>query len=210
MLDWLKAILGDAYTEDIDAKVSTEIGKSFVSRSDFNNANEELKTAKATLQERDGQIETLKTSAGDNAKLLKQIETMQEENKTAAEAHAAEVKNLKVNAAVDAALANAGAKNKTAVRALLSDLDNAEIADDGTIKGLSEQITALAEGEDTSFLFSGNKPEISGASPASGADKTPDLARGSFEARYAEARKNNDNVSSIAIKREAAEAGVFL
>ena len=56
MLDWLKEILGESWTEEIDKKVSDEIGKGFVSRSDFNTKNEELKTAKATLKERDGQI----------------------------------------------------------------------------------------------------------------------------------------------------------
>lgn len=36
MLEWLKTILGDAYTEEIDKKVSEEIGKNFVARADFN------------------------------------------------------------------------------------------------------------------------------------------------------------------------------
>lgn len=35
MLEWLKTILGDMYTEDIDKKVSAEIGKNFVSKADF-------------------------------------------------------------------------------------------------------------------------------------------------------------------------------
>ena len=56
MLDWLKEILGESWTDEIDKKVSDEIGKGFVSRSDFNTKNEELKTAKATLKERDGLI----------------------------------------------------------------------------------------------------------------------------------------------------------
>ena len=30
MLDWLKTILGEAYSEKIDKKVSDEIGKAFV------------------------------------------------------------------------------------------------------------------------------------------------------------------------------------
>ena len=41
MLDWLKTILGDAYTEEIDKKVSEEIGKGFVARADFNALNAE-------------------------------------------------------------------------------------------------------------------------------------------------------------------------
>ena len=45
MLEWLKTILGDHYTEDIDKQISTEIGKGFVARADFNAKNDDLKTA---------------------------------------------------------------------------------------------------------------------------------------------------------------------
>ena len=41
MLEWLKTVLGDAYTPEIDTAVSQEIGKGFVARTDFN-----AKTAK--------------------------------------------------------------------------------------------------------------------------------------------------------------------
>ena len=43
MLEWLKTVLGDAYTPEIDTAVSQEIGKGFVARTDFN-----AKTAKVT------------------------------------------------------------------------------------------------------------------------------------------------------------------
>lgn len=49
MLEWLKTILGDAYTEDIDKKVSDEIGKQFVSRADFNTLNETKKTLESSV-----------------------------------------------------------------------------------------------------------------------------------------------------------------
>lgn len=49
MLEWLKTILGDHYTEDIDKQISTEIGKGFVARADFNAKNDELKTANTTI-----------------------------------------------------------------------------------------------------------------------------------------------------------------
>lgn len=50
MLEWLKTILGDSYTEDIDKAVSAEIGKNFVSKGDFNAKNEELKSTQALLE----------------------------------------------------------------------------------------------------------------------------------------------------------------
>lgn len=66
MLEWLKAILGDTYTEDIDKKVSDEIGRQFVSRTDFNTLNETKKTLEGT-------VETLRTQNGDNEALQKTI-----------------------------------------------------------------------------------------------------------------------------------------
>lgn len=38
-LQWIKDILGDAYTEELDAKVSAALGERFVSRADFNAKN---------------------------------------------------------------------------------------------------------------------------------------------------------------------------
>ncbi len=63
MLDWLKTILGDAYTEETDKKVSEEIGKNFVARSDFNTLNAEKKNLADAVKERDRQLEELKASA---------------------------------------------------------------------------------------------------------------------------------------------------
>lgn len=64
MLDWLKTILGEAYSEEIDKKVSEEIGKNFVARADFNTLNTEKKALADTVKERDKQLETLKASTG--------------------------------------------------------------------------------------------------------------------------------------------------
>jgi hypothetical protein len=49
MLDWLKTILGDSYTEEIDNAVSKEIGKGFVARADFNAVNDEKKNLLADV-----------------------------------------------------------------------------------------------------------------------------------------------------------------
>lgn len=49
-----------------------------------------------------------------------------------------------------------------AVKALLK-LDKAELGDDGSIKGLSEQIAALQKSD--SYLFDNSKPRLKGAEP---------------------------------------------
>lgn len=136
-------------------------------------AEKEINTLKETVKERDGQLESLKKSTGDVEGLKKQIGELQEANKKKDEEHAKEVQNLKVNAAVDSALSAAKAKNKIAVRALLKDLDKAEILEDGTIKGLSEQIAALVKAEDSKFLFEAEeskKPQFRGTKPGEASD----------------------------------------
>lgn len=60
MLEWLKTILGDSYTEETDKKVSEEIGKGFVSKADFNLKNEELKTVKGQLDTANAEIKSYK------------------------------------------------------------------------------------------------------------------------------------------------------
>lgn len=177
MLDWLKTILGEAYTPDIDKAISDEIGKAFVSKADFNAANTERKQLTEAIKERDKQLADLKSAEGDAEALKKQIATLQADNKKAAEQYAADLKNVRINAAVDAALTTARAKNVKAVRALL-DLTDANIDDKGVVAGLNEKIKALATGADTSFLFD-ESPGIKGAQPAQsgghnqgGADKT--------------------------------------
>ncbi len=122
-------------------------------QTELNTANTEIGTLKTTLKERDGQLETLKNSKDDVEGLKQQIITLQTDNKNKDQAHAAEIKKLKVDAAVTTALTAAKAKNIVAVKALLKDLDKAELLEDGSIKGLSEQIDALVKAEDSKFLF---------------------------------------------------------
>ena len=145
------------------AKASEEELKGFVPKSRFDEVNEAKKHAEESVKERDKQIEGLKSSAGDAEKLKQQIEQLQQDNKAKDSLHASEIKKLKIDNAVDSALIAAKAKNVKAVRALL-DLEKAELADDGSVKGLAEQIEALSKAEDSKFMFeSSGKPKMKGA-----------------------------------------------
>lgn len=159
-------------TEEQANKVMEGLKGSFVTKSRFNEVNEENKTLKAQVSERDGQIETLKKSAGDNTELQNQITALQEANKQKDKDHANEIKALKISNAVDVALTNAKAKNNTAVKALLAAfLEKAELADDGTVKGLDDEIGKLTKGEDTAFLFDTSaKAKFKGAKAAEKSD----------------------------------------
>ena len=184
MLDWLKGILGDGYTDDLDRKVSAEIGKNFVAKADFNTAKAELKTARETISARDGQLEELRKSSGDLDALKAKIAELQAANRQEAEAHAAEMMRLKLDTAVDKALSAAGAKNNTAAKALLGDfLAGAKLAEDGSVEGLDKAVKALAGDAGTAFLFEkapaekplpGAKPTYPGRSaPAGQEDSGP-------------------------------------
>lgn len=151
--------------EDADkvAKASEEELKGFVPKSRFDEVNEAKKHAEESVKERDKQIEGLKSSAGDADKLKEQINQLQQDNKAKDTAHAAEIRQLKIDNAVDSALVAAKAKNLKAVRALLN-LEKAELAEDGTVKGLAEQIQGLQSAEDSKFMFETfGKPKLKGA-----------------------------------------------
>ena len=150
--------------EELAAKLETASQdelKGYIPKSRFDEVNNEKKKLELDVRDRDSQLETLKNSTGDVEEMKKQIEDLQKANKDAADAHKAEIKQLKIDAAIDSALTGAKAKNNTAVKALLKDLDKAELADDGTIKGLAEQITALQKSD--AYLFDTSKQKMKGA-----------------------------------------------
>ena len=147
-------------TEEQANKVMEGLNGSFVTKSRFNEVNTELTNAKNTIKERDTQLETLKKSTGDTKALQDQITQLQTDNANQKKAHEAELKALKIGNAVDMALTGAKAKNNTAVKALMADfLAKAELADDGTVKGLSDEIKKLVDGQDTAFLFDTKAPD---------------------------------------------------
>ena len=75
--------------------------------------------------------------------MKEQIASLQADNKAKDEAHAAKIKQMKINSDLESALIGSKAKNVTEVKALIKDLDKAELQDDGSIKELEEQIAAL-------------------------------------------------------------------
>lgn len=159
-------------TEEQATKVMEGLNGSFVTKARFNEVNTELTNAKNTIKERDTQLETLKKASGDTKALQDQITQLQADNKKKDTDHAAELKNLKISNAVELALTGAKAKNNTAVKALLAAfLEKAELADDGTVKGLDDEIGKLTKGEDTAFLFdTSGKAKFKGAKAAEKSD----------------------------------------
>ena len=152
--------LADAFAEHL---------KGFIPKSRFDEVNEAKKNAEALVKERDKQLETLKASAGDVETFKQQISDLQEANRAAAKKYADDLKQMQIDNAVDKAITAANGKNAKAIRALL-DLSKAELNEDGTVKGLSEQLEALVKAEDSSFLFAPNVPNVKGFNPANNAN----------------------------------------
>lgn len=153
--------------KDVIDKIMTENGNDInAAKAELSEVAAERDKLKQDIKEREGQIETLKKSAGSGEDLKKQIEVLQAENR-----------KEKISYAVEKALTAAKAKNVTAAKAMLKDLDKAEFSEDGSIKGLSEQIKALQKDEATKFLFEEEKkpqkPKMTGASPADPDDEKP-------------------------------------
>lgn len=177
MLEWLKTILGDAYTEDIDKKVSGEIGKGYVPKADYTAVETAKKQAEQAIGERDRQMEQLKASTGDAETLKQQIIDLQAANQQKDAEHAMELQKVRVDSAVEKALLGAKAKNLKAARALLElDPAKAEFDDAGNLKGLDEQIKKLKTSEDAGFLFEAEKqaaPVFKGFQPGEKRDGLP-------------------------------------
>lgn len=183
--------------------------KGYIPKIRFDEVNNEKKKLELDVKDRDRQLEDLKKSNGDNEELKKRIEQLQKDNKDKEDKHIADIKKMKIDIAVDRALGEAGAKNKTAVKALLKDLDKAELKEDGTVKGLKEQIESLVKGEDSSFLFEGEtNPKFKGMSPGGNKEGLPDSS--GFEQRLKDAREKGNTLDAIKIKQEAQKEGIVL
>ena len=126
------------------------------SAAEIKNLQTEVTGLKTQVSDRDKQLETLKTAAGDNETLTKQIADLQAENTKVKETHESEMNQLKIDFAVEKALTGAKAKNIKAVKALL-ELEDAKLDKDGNVRGLAEQIEKLTSGDDTKFLFEAQK-----------------------------------------------------
>lgn len=170
MLDWLKGILGDAYTDEVDQKVSSEIGKHFVAKTDFNALNDTKKGLEEQIAERDRQLEELKKV--DASALQAEIDRLQGENKTASEKFEKQVADMKFDYALERALSGAKARNVKAVKALI-DAEKLKL-DGDQITGLDDQLEKIKK--DSGYLFDDapSIPKLVDGTPGTSAKITED------------------------------------
>ena len=147
MIEWLKDILGDHYSEDIDQKVSAEIGKNFVARSDFNTLNEVKKGLDTQLKAANEQIDQFKSMDIDGIKKAADDWKQKAEN---AEKDAAEkIASIQFQTVLDHAIHTAKGRNATAIKALL-DINTLKNS-----KNQSEDVRKALEAvkKENSYLF---------------------------------------------------------
>lgn len=177
------------------AKESENELADYVPKAQFDVVVSERDTANATIKERDTQLEKLK--GVDVNDLQTQIANLQADNKKKDEDHAKEIKELKVNNAIETALTQHGALNMRAVKALLDvNIDKIKVKEDGTLEGLNleEQIKTLKGAEDSKFMFKEEKKtKFKGTNPSKnttkgGSDDGVDLSKMTYEeiAKYLE------------------------
>lgn len=198
---WLKEIIGDAYTEEMDAAVCQAIGKDFVSRVDFNAKNtrvKELETQVSQLEEaakgHAKQLEELKTAAGSNEELTRKIGELEQQNKTDRANYEKELAAVRLAAVVDAELTAAGAKSTVAVKAVLADyLKDAKVVDGKVIAKVGDEsitlaakVEALKKDAATDFLFGETGARYSGWKPGDPDRRKPGDGKKPSEMPYSE------------------------
>lgn len=198
---WLREIIGEAYTEEMDAAVCQAIGRDFVARVDFNAKNTRVKELEAQVGQLEEaakghtkQLEELKKSAGDNEELTRKIGELEQQAKVDRVNYEKELAAVRLSSAVDAELTAAGAKNTVAVKAVLADyLKDAKIVDGKVVAGVGDEsitlaakVEALKKDNSTAFLF-GSAPKYEGWKPGeSGDGRKPGEGKKPSEMSYSE------------------------
>lgn len=171
-------------TEEQAKKVMDSLDGNYVTKTRFNEVNEENKTLKKSVSDRDKQLEDLKKSSGDNEELKKQIETLQQENANQKKAHEAEMTQLRLDNAIDAALTAAGAKNIKAVRALL-DTSKVKVGEDGKLTGFDDLLSAVQKSDSYLFAEKQQKQNFKGFQPGASGNVKPgtevDMSKMTYE-----------------------------
>ena len=116
--DWLKTILGDTYTEDIDKTVATEIGKRFTAKADFEAKSTELKNAKAQLAEANKTIEGLQAADKDIESVRKEAADYKAKAEQAEKDAAAQLEAYKFDTWFDGLVSQNHGRDAAVIRTL--------------------------------------------------------------------------------------------
>ena len=173
---WLRDMVGESYTEEMDKKAAEKIGEGFVTKADFNAVNEAKKALEAQLKGRDRDMAELRKAAGDNAELNKRYQELQEKYQSDTESLSKKLNDSKKNSAIDMAILQAKGRNPKAIKALL-DMDKIELKEDGTLTGLD--LTALKKSD--GYLFELEETVRTGTGTGGGRVESVDPSQMDYE-----------------------------
>lgn len=148
----------DEEAKKLEKIFNEHLDGNYVTKDRFNTVNEDNKSLKKQLGDRDSQLETLKKSAGNNEELKAQIETLKNENAAAKKQYEADLKASKTKAAVRSKIGESAFDGDMVLS--LIDLTKIELDENDNVKsGFEEQFASIKK--DKSFLFKPEQPKNS-------------------------------------------------
>lgn len=170
----LKELLGEELHKQLTDKLGDKHKVAIVSdgawipKDKFNQVNEAKNQLEVDIKDRDKSLEELKKTAGDSKALQDEIAKLQEANKAKDTEYQTKINDLSVSAAIERSLVAASAKFPDL---LISKIDKAkiELLQDGTVKGLEDQLKTLKESYKDLF----GEEKIVGGAPGKGGDPDP-------------------------------------
>lgn len=156
-----EALIALGLTEEQADKVIAGFGQ-MVPKSRLDDKIQEVKDLQKQITDRDTQLADLKTKAAGNEDLQKQIQTLQDQNKTTVAEYEEKLQKKDFDYKLESALRDAKSKNPKAVKALLN-IDSIKL-DGETLLGLEDQLKVLKESD--AYLFESEK--LGGKTPPAG------------------------------------------
>lgn len=170
--DFVALGISEELAEKAAEKSAAEL-KGFVPRDRLNEATKAKEQAEESYNNVKSELDKLKTSAGDNEALQNQIKTLQADLKEKDAKYAAEITDMKMTNAIQAAIG--GAAQDAELVAGLFDRSKLVLTDDGKVAGLDEQLKGLKESKPFLFKEDGYPDVHDGGEPGgTGSSKTRD------------------------------------
>lgn len=172
-LDWLKEIIGEAYTEEMDGKAASAIGTRFVSKDDFNTVN----TAKKNLE---GEVANLKESLDHGEDFKKKFEDLEQkiadEKAAAEEERKATEKEKELSGRFSAVVGEQKWRDELTEKAVYSEFKNALADEANKGKGDKDILEGLTKDKGYFALSDDKKPSFLSGTGSSGTGGTDDAA----------------------------------
>lgn len=181
----LKEILGEQLFNDVtaalkgkgkdgkDLSLLINDGISWIPKDEFNKVNEAKKALEAEITNRDTQLKELSEKAKGNAELELKIKELTESNTKSKSEYDTKIKDITISNEIEKALLKSNAKFSDLLVGKF-DKSKIELLQDGTVKGIDEQITSLKETYKELFgetKIVGQQPNLNGGNPR----HTPEL-----------------------------------